>query len=111
MKNKESINIEYRLNIIEIDILDKYMCSINYKLSGNNYRDSGILIKIPIFNKTSYITGLLTKYYIEEYILFKTKGINIYNNSNLLDNFTSEDNFIFSDEFLNVSFIEIKDFN
>ena len=53
----------------------------------------------------------MTKYYINEYILFNTKGINIYNNSSLLDYFTSEDRFIFSDEFLNITFIEIKNLN
>jgi hypothetical protein len=87
------------------------MCSINYKLSEKNYKDLGFLVKIPMFNKTNYIKGFITKYYLEEYLLFKSKGVNIYNNNNLLDNFTSEDRFIFSDEFLNVTFIEIKNLN
>ena len=112
---KESINdINEELNKannIEIDLLDDYMCTITYKLLEKNYTDLGFLIRIPIFNKTSYITGFLTKYYINEYILFNTKGINIYNNSSLLDYFTSEDRFIFSDEFLNITFIEIKNLN
>jgi len=111
---KENINKiidEIGVNIIQIDILDKYMCSINYKLSDKNYKDLGFLVQFPIFKKTNYLKGFITKYYIEEYKLFKTKGINIYNNNNLLDNFTSEDRFIFSDEFLNVTFIEIKNLN
>ena len=109
--NIKEINEENGVNIIEIDLLDKYMCSINYKLSEKNYNDLGFLVKIPMFNKTNYIKGFMTKYYLEEYLLFKSKGVNIYNNNNLLDNFTSEDRFIFSDEFLNVTFIEIKNLN
>ena len=107
----KEINEENGVNIIEIELLDKYMCSINYKLSEKNYKDLGFLVKIPMFNKTNYIKGFITKYYLEEYLLFKSKGVNIYNNNNLLDNFTSEDRFIFSDEFLNVTFIEIKNLN
>ena len=111
-ENLNEINEEENAaNIIEIELLDQYKCKITYKLSEKNYTDLGFLIRIPIFNKTSYINGILTKYYINEYTIFNTKGINIYDNNILLDNFTSDDRFIFSDEFLNITFIEIKNLN
>ena len=101
------INEENEVNIIDIEVLENYICSINYNPKGKKYKDLGYLIKIPILKKTKYITGLLTKYYINENVLFHTKKINIYNNHNLLESFIPEDRFIFSDEFLKATFIEI----
>jgi len=82
----------------------------------NKNKELGFLVKIPIANKSSFITGLLTKFYLDESILGNIKAINIFENGNLAFNLDSEyleNIFIFSDEFLNVSFIELKncDFN
>ena len=111
-ENKDKINkIKEEIkevNVIEIRKLDKYMFTINYKLSDKNYKDLGFLVKIPISNKTSFLTGFLTKYYIEENILINSKVIKIYENLELLEVIDSEDSFIISDEFLNITFIEIK---
>ena len=64
------------------------------------------MIKIPI-GKNKFITGFLTKYHIEENILNKINSINLYKNKELLEEFNPKNNFNFSDEFLNVTFIEI----
>ena len=101
------INEENEVNIIDIEVLENYICSINYNPKGKKYKDLGYLIKIPILKKTKYITGLLTKYYINENVLFHTKKINIYNNHNLLESFIPEDRFIFSDEFYHYSAVNI----
>ena len=96
---------------LDIEILEKYICVINYNMPKNKNKELGFLVKIPIANKSSYITGLLTKFHVDEPILDNIKEINIFNNGNLMLNLDSEDLeniFIFSDEFLNISFIELK---
>ena len=119
-KKANSKDIEREINdkniILDIEILEKYICAINYKMPKNKNKELGFLVKIPIANKSSSITGLLTKFYLDESILSNIKAINIYENGNLAFNLDSEyleNIFIFSDEFLNVSFIELKncDFN
>ena len=102
------VNIINQEFVIDIQISDEYMCIINYKLFKKNFKDLGFLIEIPFKNKPSFITGILTKYYIEENILNNVKKINIYNNDGMLEVIDSEDRFIISDEFLNITFIEIK---
>ena len=93
-------------NIIAIEIFDEYKCIINYKFLNNNYKDLGFLIGVPI-DKNKFIMGFLTKYHTEENILNKISSIILYKNKELLDEFTPKSNFIFSDEFLNVTFIQI----
>ena len=96
---------------LDIEILEKYICVINYNMPKNKNKELGFLVKIPIANKSSYITGLLTKFHVDEPILDNIKEINIFNNGNLMLNLDSEyleNIFIFSDEFLNISFIELK---
>ena len=119
-KKENSKDIEREINdkniILDIEILEKYICAINYKMPKNKNKELGFLVKIPIANKSSSITGLLTKFYLDESILSNIKAINIYENGNLAFNLDSEyleNIFIFSDEFLYVSFIELKncDFN
>ena len=67
-----------------------------YKLLNKVIKDLGFLIKIPLGNNQS-ITGLITKYHIEENILNKIKEINIYKSKQLLEKLNSEFNFIFSE--------------
>ena len=119
-KKENSKDIEREINdkniILDIEIMDKYICSINYNMKKEKNKDLGFFVKIPIANKSSSITGLLTKFYLDESILGNIKAINIFENGNLAFNLDSEyleNIFIFSDEFLNVSFIELKncDFN
>ena len=93
-------------NIIAVEIFDEYKCIINYKLSNNNLKYLGFFVKIPIV-KNKFITGILSKYHIEENILNKINSINLYKNKELLEELNSKNNFNFSDEFLNVTFIEI----
>jgi V8-like Glu-specific endopeptidase len=97
--------------ILDIEIMDKYICAINYNMPKEKYKDLGFFVNIPNKNKSSSIKGLLTKFYIDESILGYIKEINIFNNGNLMLNLDSEyleNIFIFSDEFLNISFIELK---
>ena len=101
---KDILNEE---NSINIEILDSYICTINYKLSKKNIKDVGFFVKILNSNPNDSITGFLTKYHVEEYTLKKIKTINIYENHNLLDKLDSKDRFYFSDEFLDATFFEI----
>ena len=94
--------------VIDIEISNKYMCIINYKLFEKEFKDLGFLIKIPNANNSFSITGILTKYYVEENIFNKIKKINLYNNHNILEGIDSKEKFIISDKFLNITFIEIK---
>ena len=117
-KKANSKDIEREINdkniILDIEILEKYICAINYKMPKNKNKELGFLVKIPIANKSSSITGLLTKFYLDESILSNIKAINIYENGNLAFNLDSEyleNIFIFSDEFLYVSFIELKNYD
>ena len=99
---------------IDIEILDKYLCTINYKFSNKKIKDLGFLVKIPIANKTSNITGFISKFYFEETILNNIQTINVFNKGNLMHKINcknSEDLFIFSDEFLNVTYFEINNAN
>ena len=97
------------INSIDIEIIDFYICNIYYKLNKKKIIDLGILIKIPYFNSKGQILGVLTKYYVEENILNNINTINIIENDNILRKINSNDRFNFSDPFLNVTFIEIKD--
>ena len=94
-------------NKIDIEIIDEYKCIIYYKLLNKTIKDIGFLIKISPGGKQT-MTGLLTKYHFEEKILNEIKEINIYKNKELLEKLDSEFNLNFSDDFLNITFIEIK---
>ena len=83
-------------NKIDIEIIDEYKCIIYYKLLNKVINDLVFLIKIPL-EKNQSITGLITKYRIEENILNKIKEINIYKNKQLLEKLNSEFSFIFSE--------------
>ena len=93
-------------NIIAIEIFDEYKCIINYKVLNKTFKDLGFLIKIPI-DKKKFITGFLTKYHIGENILNKINTVILYKNKELLNELEPKSIFAFSDEFLNVTFIEI----
>ena len=93
-------------NIIAIEIFDEYKCIINYKVLNKSFKDLGFLIKIPI-DKKKFITGFLTKYHIGENILNKINTVILYKNKELLNELEPKSIFAFSDEFLNVTFIEI----
>ena len=47
---------------IDIDIIDKYICRINYRNLNNDFEDLGFLVKMSINNK-KIVTGILTRYY------------------------------------------------
>ena len=104
---KDYINEYYK---IDIDIIDEFKCIIYYKSSITIFSDLGFLIKMPIGQKR-ILTGLLTKYHVEEKKLNTINTINIYKNKQLLDKLDSKDRFNFSDDFPNVTFIEIKNQN
>ena len=107
--NKNDIlNIE---KSIDIEILDRYICTITYKFDTKNIKELGFFVKISISNSTNSITGFLTKYHIEEDILNNIKKINIININGNIDKLYSENIFYFSDEFLGSTFIEIKNLN
>ena len=54
------------------------------------------------------MTGILTRYYVNETILYNINSIKITKNNFVLNTFSPENTFIFSDEFLIISFIEIE---
>lgn len=96
-----------RKNKIDIIITNGFTCLIYYNLSGIIFRDIGFLTKILV-DKNVFLTGLLTKYYIDENKLYNMGLINIYKNRVLLEQIQLNDHFFFSDEFLNITFINIK---
>jgi len=76
--------------------------------SGLNkiFSDLGILIKIPLSNPNEALTGILTRYFIEDDILNHIHSINIKDNDKV-ENIKLDDNFKYSDPFLSLTFIEI----
>ena len=93
-------------NKMHLEIIDGNKCIINYILSENIIKELGFMVKIPI-KKNDFLTGLLTKYHINESIINNIKSINIYKNGVSLGIFDLKDKFILSDEFLNITFIEL----
>lgn len=91
---------------IYFEIIEGNKCIINYKLYEKFIRELGFFIKIPI-KKNKYLTGVLTKYHFDETTLNNIKTININKNKETLGTINSNDIFILSDEFLNITFIEI----
>ena len=108
-KSKIKINEESKnkINSIDIEVIDFYVCKIYYKLQKNIITDLGILIKIDIINSKIPLFGILTKYYVEENILSDIKTINIVEKGEIIDKINLDDRFNFSDPFLDVTFIEI----
>ena len=105
-KSEEKYN--HKVNSIEIEVIDFYVCKIYYKFTKKTITDLGILIKINISNSKSPLFGILTKYYVEENILNDIKTINIVEKGEIIDKINLDDRFNFSDPFLDVTFIELK---
>lgn len=89
-------------NSITIEIIENYIYKINYNLNNNNIKDIGLLVKIP----NNSIKGFLTNYHIDEKALYDIKIITIFNNKGSYE-YNTNNIFIFSDQFLNTTFIGI----
>ena len=90
-------------NSIYIEIIENYIYKINYTLNNNNnIKDIALLVKIP----NNSIKGFLTNYHIDEKTLYDTKIITIFNNKGSYE-YNTNNIFIFSDKFLNTTFIGI----
>jgi hypothetical protein len=89
-------------NSIYIEIIENYIYKINYTLNNNNIKDIALLVKIP----NNSIKGFLTNYHIDEKTLYDTKIITIFNNKGSYE-YNTNNIFIFSDKFLNATFIGI----
>ena len=101
-------DIKDQIISFSIEIIDSYMCRINYEINKQKITDIGILIKIPIYNSNNNLFGILMRNHISDNILKDIKTINIFEKGNKIKEIDSKDIFIFSDPFLNVTFIEIK---
>ena len=101
-------DIKDQIISFSIEIIDNYMCRINYELNRQKITDLGILIKIPIYNSNNNLFGILKRNHISDDILKDIKTINIFEKGNKIKEIYSKDILIFSDPFLNVTFIEIK---
>ena len=92
---------------INIEIIDSsYMCKI-YSGLNKKFNNLGILIKIPLSNSNNTLSGILTKYFIEDYILNDIKEIKI-SDKDEINKIKLNNNFTYSDLFLDATFIEIK---
>ena len=100
-------NIKSQIQLINIEIIgSSYMCKI-YSELNKKFTALGILVKIPLSNSNETLSGILTKYFIEDNILNSISTINIKDNDSI-ENIKLDNNFIYSDPFLEVTFIEIK---
>ena len=92
---------------INIEIIDSsYMCKI-YSGLNKKFNNLGIFIKIPLSNSNNTLSGILTKYFIEDYILNDIKEIKI-SDKDEINKIKLNNNFTYSDLFLDATFIEIK---
>ena len=99
-------NIISQIKSIDLEIIDSsYMFKI-YSGLNKKFSDLGILIKIPLSNPNEALTGILTRYFIEDDILNHIHSINIKDNDKV-ENIKLDDNFKYSDPFLSLTFIEI----
>ena len=92
-------------NSLIIEILENYICKITYKLNNNDIKDIGFLVRISNYP----IKGLLTNYQIEEKNLYEISTIVIFYNKKIYK-YDINNIFIFSDKFLNSTFIELEKF-
>ena len=73
-------NIISQIKSIDLEIIDSsYMFKI-YSGLNKKFADLGILIKIPLSNPNEALTGILTRYFIEDDILNHIHSINIKDN-------------------------------
>ena len=77
-----------------------------YSGLNKKFSDLGILIKIPLSNSNEALTGILTRYFIEDDILNHVNSINI-KDKDIIENIKLDDNFKYSDPFLSLTFIEL----
>ena len=99
-------NIISQIKSINIEIIDScYICKI-YSGLNKKFTDLGILIKIPFSNSNKILSGVLTRYFIEDNILNQINTINIKENEKI-EKIKLNDNFKYSDLFLDATFIEI----
>ena len=100
-------NLISQTKSINLEIIDSsYICKV-YSGLNKKFTNLGILIKIPLSNSNNSLLGLLTKYFIEDNILNDIDKLTI-NNNGETEEIKINDNFKFSDPFLDVTFIEIK---
>ena len=109
MKKKEienSIDSDYsQKNLI---IHKESIFNIEYNLNKKTYSGKGFLIQIPIDDHYHKINGLMTSYnLINENIINNNTKINLYSNQQKLT-LELDKVFIFSDPFLNITFIETR---
>ena len=99
-------NIISQTKSINIEIIDSsYICKI-YSGLNKKFTDLGILIKIPFSNSNKILSGILTRYFIEDNILNQINSINIKDND-IIEKINLNNSFKYSDPFLDVTFIEI----
>ena len=99
-------NIISQIKTIDIEIIDSsYICKI-YSGLNKKFTNLGILVKILLSNSNEILSGILTKYFIEDNALNHINEINI-KDKDKIENIKLNDNFKYSDPFLDVTFFEI----
>ena len=99
-------NIISQIKTIDIEIIDSsYICKI-YSGLNKKFTNLGILVKILLSNSNEILSGILTKYFIEDNALNHINEINI-KDKDKIENIKLNNNFKYSDPFLDVTFFEI----
>ena len=98
------------LNLININNIAKSTCIIEYNNNNKRIKGTGFLLELPFPNSNEPMKGLMTNNHILDHkILLKNEISLNFDLENKTFNLYAKDHSIFSDPFLDVTFIQLKD--
>lgn len=107
--NDKEIETGELLNLINANIIGKSTCIIELIYNNLKIKGTGFLIELPISNSNKLMKGLITNNHIlnENILMNNIISINFHLEKKLL-NLNPKNHFIFSDPFLDITFIKLK---
>lgn len=98
------------LNLINVNNIAKSTCIIEYINNNKRIKGTGFLVELPIPNSNNPMKGLMTNNHILDHKILLKKEISLsFDLENKSFNLYPNDHLIFSDPFLDVTFIKLKD--
>ena len=98
------------LNLINVNNIAKSTCIIEYISNNKRIKGTGFLIELPIPNSNDPMKGVMTNNHILDHkILLKNQITLNFDLENKSFDLKPKNHFIFSDPFLDITFIQLKD--
>ena len=98
------------LELNNVNIIGKSTCNIAFKIHDSTIKGTGFLIKLPIPNSNKPMKGLMTNNHVLNYnVLTKDRISLIFESTKKNFDLYLKNHFIFSDPFLDITFIKLNE--